>query len=157
MYKKKKQSDHFVILFFSILTLIFNIYLLYLKCIPKYPDKIILILTLLMTLVLVICIPFKVLKYKDKEVDPLMKEILNLVHWGYFILIPIGILLAKSVPLIVLMICVTWFALIGRAIYHECPLTAISERSSIIDVKVEIINLFYATCVIIGSIRLLIN
>ena len=154
---KKKQSDHFVILFFSVLTLIFNIYLLYLKCVPKVPDKIILILTLLITLTLIIFIPIKIVKYKDKETDPLIKDILDIVHWGYLIVIPVGILLARSVPLIVLMICVSWFALIGRAIYDECPLTSIAEKSIQLDTKKEIVNLFFTTCVIIGCIRLLIN
>ena len=156
MYKKK-QSDHFVILFFSVLTLIFNVYLLYLKCIPKVPDKIILILILLITLSLIICILIKVIKYKDKETAPFIKDILDLVHWGYLIVIPVGILLARSVPLIVLMICVSWFALIGRAIYDECPLTAIAEKSTQLDTKEEIVNLFFTICVVIGCIRLLIN
>jgi hypothetical protein len=156
MYKKT-QSNHFVILFFSVLTLIFNVYLLYLKCIPKIPDKIILILMLLITLSLITCILLKVVKYKDKETDPLVKDILDIVHWGYLIVIPVGILLARSVPLIVLMICVSWFALIGRAIYDECPLTAIAEKSTLINTREEIVNLFFTTCVVIGCIRLLIN
>ena len=153
----KKRSDHFVILFFSILTLIFNIYLLCLKCIPKVPDKMILILTLLITLSLIICILIKVTKNKNKDTEPFIKDILDLVHWGYLIVIPMGILLARSVPLIVLMICVSWFALIGRAIYEECPLSSIAEKSTMVQTREELVNLFFTTCVIIGSIRLLIN
>ena len=156
MYKKK-QSDHFVILFFSVLTLIFNLYLLYLKCIPLMPDKIILSLMLIITLILVIIIPFKIIKYNNQETAKYIKDILDLTHWGYLIVIPLGILLARSSPLLILLICVSWFALIGRAIYQACPLTSIAEKTTMMNTREDLVNLFFILCVIIGLIRLLIN
>jgi len=153
---EKKRSDHFVILFFSILTLIFNVYLICLKCIPKVPDKILLSLTLIITLMFVILIPIKVVNI-DKKTKKYVKDLLDIAHWGYLIVIPLSLLLARSVPLIILMICVSWFALIGRAIYDECPLTSIAEKSTMLDTDERLVNLFFVICTIIGSVRLLIN
>ena len=75
---KKTESDYYVILFFSVITLVFNIYLLFLKCIRLYPDKLILILSLIITIVLVIFIPVKVLQSKDDNLQPYVNDILDI-------------------------------------------------------------------------------
>ena len=135
----KKKSDHYVILFFSLLTLIFNLLLLYMKCIPKIPDKIILSLSLLITGILVIFIPIKI--NQMEEPPSYLKDILDISHWGYVIIIPLGILLARSVPLILLMLSVSWFAIIGRAIFGECPLTSIAAKSTQPNTEDSLVNL----------------
>ena len=154
----EKKSDHYVILFFSLLTLIFNTLLLYLHCIPKFPDKVILVLSILVTSILVIFIPIKINEMQKNEEIPLyLKDILDISHWGYVIVVPLGILVARSVPVILLMLCVSWFAIIGRAIFGECPLTSIAEKSTQFNTEDGLVNLFFTICVVIASIRLIIN
>ena len=150
-------SDHILIFYFSILTFFFNLYLLYLPCIPRFPDKLILIITLLVTQSLLILIPLKIFKYENEDTPFLIKDILDISHWGYLLIRPIGILLAKSMPVIVLMICISWFALIARAIYTQCPLTTIAEKMTITSVSDGLANLYFCICAAIGCIRLFIN
>ena len=71
---KKTESDYYVILFFSVITLIFNIYIAFLKCIPIYPDKLILLLCILVTSILVIFIPVKVIQSKHDTVEDYVDE-----------------------------------------------------------------------------------
>lgn len=150
-------SDHILIFYFSLITFFFNLYLLYLPCIPRVPDKLILIITLLVTQSLLILIPLKIIKYGDKDTPFFIKDILDISHWGYLLIIPIGILLAKSMPVIVLMICISWFALIARAIYLKCPLTKIAEKTTMVPTSDGIVNLYFCICSIVGCIRLFIN
>jgi hypothetical protein len=155
--QEKIISDHILIFYFSILTFFFNLYLLYLPCIPRVPDKLILIITLFVTQSLLILIPLKIIKYKNKEIPFLIKDILDISHWGYLLIIPVGIFLAKSMPAIVLMISISWFALIARAIYSECPLTKIAEKTTMIPTSDGIVNLYFCICSAVGCIRLFIN
>ena len=155
--KEKLISDHILILYFSLLTFFFNLYLLYLPCIPKFPDKIILIITLLITLSLIILIPSKLVKYQDKKTPHLVKDILDVSHWGYLLIIPIGILIARSLSVIILMICISWFALISRTIYNTCPLSSIAEKTTMITTSEGLVNLYFVICCIVGSIRIFIN
>ena len=155
--KEKIISDHILILYFSILTFLFNLYLLYLPCIPIYPDKLILIATLLISLSLVILIPFKIERFKTETTPYLLKNILGISHWGYLLIIPIGILLARSMPVIILITCIAWFALISRAIYYKCPLSSIAEKDIELDTGEDIVNLYFCICACIGCIRLFIN
>ena len=155
---KKTESDNYVILFFSVLTLVFNIYLLLLKCTPVYPDKLILGLCLIITALLVIFIPVKVVQKKDgDETEMYVKDILDISHWGYIVVVPLAILLSKSIPMIILFLNVSWFALIGRAIYKFCPLTSIAEKSTQVNVNSSLVNLFFILCVLIAMIRIIIN
>ena len=155
--KDKIISDHILILYFSILTFFFNLYLLYLPCIPIYPDKLILIATLLISLSLLILIPFKIERYKKIKTPHLVRDILNISHWGYLLIIPIGILLARAMPTVVLITCIAWFALISRAIYYKCPLSSIAEKDVEIDTTEDIVNVYFVICACIGCIRLFIN
>ena len=152
-------SDHYTILYFALLTFFFNIYLLYLPCIPIFPDKIILIVTLFVTLSLIILIPIKLVKYKNKnkKIPKSVKTILDASHWLYLLIIPIGILSAKSLSLIALMVCISWFALIGRVIYGTCPFSSVAETQLNINTTEGLVNLYFIICCIVGSVRLLIN
>jgi len=154
---EKIKSDHILILYFSLLTLFFNLYLLYLPCIPKVPDKLILIVTLLITSSLIILIPVKLLKYPDQDTPGLIKDILDISHWGYLLIIPIGILLARSLSVIVLMICISWFALISRTIYSTCPLSQIAEKKTTLRTSEGMVNLYFMICCLIGCVRIFIN
>ena len=154
---KKTESDYYVILFFSVITLIFNIYIAFLKCIPIYPDKLILLLCILVTSILVIFIPVKVIQSKHDTVEDYVNNILDISHWGYVIVVPLGILLSKSFPLLLIFINVSWFALIGRAIYDYCPLTKIAGKSTQFNIGETLVNLFFVICVLIGIFRIIIN
>jgi len=154
---KKTESDYYVILFFSVITLVFNIYLLFLKCVHLYPDKLILILSLITTIVLVIFIPVKVIQSKDDNLQPYVNDILDISHWGYVVVVPLGILLSRSVPLIIFFLNVSWFAILGRAIYEYCPLSSIAGKSTQFNLEDSFVNLFFVMCVLIGVIRIIIN
>lgn len=155
--QEKILSDHIIILYFSVLSFFFNLYLLYTPCTPFKPDKLILIATLLISTSLIILIPLKIVKYKNKETPILVKDILDISHWGYLLIIPIGLLLAKTMSLITLLICISWFALISRTIYQKCPLSQIAEKNTIIPTSESIVNLYFLICTCIGCIRLFIN
>lgn len=155
--QEKILSDHIIILYFSVLSFFFNLYLLYTPCTPFKPDKLILIATLLISTSLIILIPLKIVKYKNKETPNLVKDILDISHWGYLLIIPIGLLLARTMSLITLLICISWFALISRTIYQKCPLSQIAEKSTTIPTSESIVNLYFLICTCIGCIRLFIN
>ena len=154
---EKIRSDHILILYFSLLTFFFSLYLLYLPCTPKLPDKLILIITLIISLSLIILIPIKLIKYSDTDTPILIQDILDMSHWGYLIIIPTGILLARSLSIVMLMIYVSLFALISRTIYNTCPLTKIAEKTTLISASDVIVNIYFILCCGIGSIRLFIN
>lgn len=154
----KTESDHILILCFSVVLFCFNLYLLYLPCIPIIPDKLILIVTLLISISLIILIPIKLMKYRNQDTPAYAKTILDkFTHWVYLIIIPVGILLARSLSLITFMICTSWFALIGRAIYNVCPLSVIAEKKIEIGIRDDLVNVYFLTCCLVGCIRLFIN
>jgi len=154
---KKTESDYYVVLFMSVLSLVFNIYLLFLKCIPIYPDKLILLLSLIIISIFVIFIPVKVIQNKDDNLQEYVNDILDISHWGYVIAVPLGILLTKSTPLVIFFLNVSWFAILGRAIYDYCPLSSIAGKSTQFNLENSLVNLFFIVCVLIGVIRIIIN